>query len=184
MVGMRSIRKKKMTSIGSFDGVTFVNDIGNPYLHKRQDVHIRNVDNSKVGRAIVFDQHIIDKLYTREKLDEKQHNVCDKYLSVIARSGAFAKAPSSMEKIFDQSQVSGDGSRACILSQVHRIIIRECGRDSEKVFWKVMTVNPKQIDQPQLDSVVACANALLQYWYVSQQSPISLFQKAFVTHSQ
>mgnify|MGYP005694777421 FL=1 len=89
-----------------------------------------------------------------------------------------------MEKIFDQSQVSGDGSRACILSQVHRIIIRECGRDSEKVFWKVMTVNPKQIDQPQLDSVVACANALLQYWYVSQQSPISLFQKAFVDHSQ
>ena len=145
MVGMRSIQKKKMTSIGSFDGVTFVNDIGNPYLHKRQDVHIRNVDNSKVGRAIVFDQHIIDKLYTREKLDEKQHNVCDKYLSVIARSGAFAKAPSSMEKIFDQSQVSGDGSRACILSQVHRIIIRECGRNSEKVFWKVMTVNPKEI---------------------------------------
>lgn len=184
MVGMRNKQKKKTTSIGNFDGVTYINDIGNPYLHKRQDIHIRNVDDSKIGRAIVFDQHIIDVLYTTEQLDEKQHNVCNKYLSIISQSGAFAKAPSSMERIFDQSQVSPDGTKACILSQAQRVIVRECGNEAEKVFWKVMTANPRKINKSQLDSVIACANALLECWYVNQQSPISLFQKAFVDHSQ
>ena len=181
MVGMRSIQKKKMTSIGSFDGVTFVNDIGNPYLHKRQDVHIRNVDNSKVGRAIVFDQHIIDKLYTREKLDEKQHNVCDKYLSVIARSGAFAKAPSSMEKIFTSNYfLQRAMPRSIVLSPPVKQLQELCGNEKEKVFYRIMTGNPKRITESEYNVIVDCAEALLQLWYVNETSPVSLFQRAFL----
>jgi len=184
MVGMRNKQDQQTISIGISDELTIVNDVGNPYLHKRQDVHVGNVDGTKVGRAIVFDQHIIDILYTQEKINEKQHNVCDKYLFIISQSGAFATAPSSMERIFDQSQFSPDGTKACILSQAQRVIVKECGNETEKVFWKVMTANPRKINESQLDSVIACANVLLECWYVNQQSPISLFQKAFVSHSQ
>jgi len=99
MVGMRNKQDQQTISIGISDELTIVNDVGNPYLHKRQDVHVGNVDGTKVGRAIVFDQHIIDILYTQEKINEKQHNVCDKYLFIISQSGAFATAPSSMERI-------------------------------------------------------------------------------------
>ena len=47
--------------IGTFKSLK-VNDIGNSYTHKRQSVTITRIGNSNIGRAIVCDQHIIDKI--------------------------------------------------------------------------------------------------------------------------
>ena len=72
-----------MISIGNSD--IQINDVGNPNLHKKRSVGIVRFDSTNVGRAIVFDQHLIDILYKDKSFDERQHSACNKYLSVIAR---------------------------------------------------------------------------------------------------
>ena len=179
----RRLNKKKTTSIGNSNQSVYVNDIGNAYLHKQHEVAIRHLEGNKIGTAIVFDQHIIDKLYTHNLLDENQHNVCDKYLALIVKSGAFTAAPAEMEKIFTGNGFCSFSTKACVLQGVQEKIVAICGRDKEKTFWKIMTVNPTKINESQSNTVRECADALLKFWYTNQTSPVSLFQKAFVVQS-
>ena len=46
-----------------------------------------------MGRAVVLDQHIIDKLLTKKKITPNQHLVADKYYHLISTSGAFISSP-------------------------------------------------------------------------------------------
>jgi hypothetical protein len=66
---------------------------------------------------------------------------------------------------------------------VQRKIKEEVGIQKERVFWKLMISNSKKINALEVMIVQECANALLNYWYVSQQSPVSLFQQALSNHS-
>jgi len=181
MEGMQKLKNKKMTSTGISEEVLIVNDVGNSYLHLRHKVEVRSIDNTKVGRAIVFDQHIIDKLYTEQLINEKQHNVCDKYLGLISRSGVFPQSSAGdLDKIFTSNSSPSVNTKPLVLSQVQNRLVEDCGSKKEKEFWKVMTENPDRITQSQLDSVIDCSDAMLNFWYLSQTSPISLFQKAFL----
>ena len=47
-----------------------------------------------------------------------------------------------------------------------------------------MTSNPDSVSQSQIKTTQVCADALLSYWYVSQESPVSLFQQALINPSQ
>ena len=78
-----------------------INEIGNAYLHSKQRVGISKVEDTNIARAIVYDQHIIDSLYLSNKLNESEHNACDKYLGLIATSGAFLQSSAgAVDKIF------------------------------------------------------------------------------------
>ena len=66
-----------MISIGNSD--IQINDVGNPNLHKKRSVGIVKFDSTKLGRAIVFDQHLIDILYKDKSFDERQHS---EYLAI------------------------------------------------------------------------------------------------------
>ena len=59
-----------------------LNEIGNAYLHKHNKVGITPIKKSRQGRAIVYDQHLIDRLFIDSHIDEQQHNVLNKYLEV------------------------------------------------------------------------------------------------------
>lgn len=166
----------KITTTGSSN--LRIKDVGNPYLHKRNKVGITSVDNSKQGRAMVYDQHIIDQLYLSKDLNEQQHNACDKYLGMIHSSGAFATSfMGSLDKIFT-GQYSSATPRSVILVKVQRTIRKEVGLDGEKIFWKIMVDSPKKVSEEETLLVKACSDTLLNYWYVSLDSPVSLFQQA------
>lgn len=175
---MQKKKKSKTLTIGNSKQEVHVNDVGSPYLHKHHEVVIRAFDNKKVGRAIVLDQHLIDVLFHEDYLDSRQHNVCDKYLGMISKSGCFVSAHEPEERIFTGNGKSLPLSRACILLGVQKIIKEKCGSKKEGVFWKLMTNNPNRISQLQIKTVQECSNALLNYWYVSSTSPVSLFQQA------
>ena len=96
---MQKQKKLRTTLIGTFKSLK-VNDIGNSYTHKRQSVTITRIGNSNIGRAIVCDQHIIDKIFLDKSLNAQQHNVCNKYLELIVRSGALGKSSGLGEGIF------------------------------------------------------------------------------------
>ena len=53
-----------------------------------------------------------------------------------------------------------------------------CGGEKEKVFWRIMSDNPNRVNASQIATTSECANALLDFWYVNQESPVSLFQQA------
>ena len=165
---------------GSSNEEVHVNDVGSPYLHKQHEVVVRVFNNTKVGRAIVLDQHLIDVLFYEDYLDSRQHNVCDKYLGIISKSGCFAPAPELGERIFTGNGKFKPLPRACMLIGVHKIIREKCGVKKEGEFWKLMTNNPDRVSQSQIETTQECANALLNYWYVSQTSPVSLFQQALI----
>ena len=181
---MQKHNKSKTTTIGSSKEEIHVNDVGSPYLHKHHEVVIRVFNNTKVGRAIVLDQHLIDVLFHKDLLDTRQHNVCDKYLGIISKSGCFAQSSSAVsEKIFTTgSRKTGTIPQACILLGVQRSIKNICGNKKEGIFWKLMTENPNRINHLELSVIKECADALQTYWYVSQESPVSLFQQALSSH--
>jgi len=180
MVDMQKQKKYKTITIGSSDTPIHVNDVGSPHLHKHHEVVVRVFNNTKVGRAIVLDQHLIDVLFNEEQLDSRQHNVCDKYLGMISKSGTFPAAPQLSERIFTGNKNSQPLPKSCILIGVQRNIKEICGSAKERIFWKLMVDNPNKISILEVEVIRECANALLGYWYVSQENPVSLFQQALI----
>jgi len=160
-----------------------VNDIGSAYLHKRHKVQVKQFAKSKVGRAIVLDQHLIDVLFLNNDLDTQQHNVCDKYLGLLSKSGCFVQTPALDKILFTGHQNSASESRSVILIKVQRKITEEVGRKKEQLFWGLMVNNPKKINALEVMVIQECADALQNYWYVSQQNPVSLFQQSLVNQS-
>jgi len=57
------------------------------------------------------------------------------------------------------------------------------GAKKEQMFWKLMVNNPKEVNALEIMVVQECANALQNYWYISQQNPVSLFQQSLVNQS-
>ena len=158
-----------------------VNDIGSPYLHFRKQVAITRIGKSKVGRAIVFDQHIIDKSFLEKKLTAEQHNVCNKYLELIAKSGALGKALGMGKEIFTSHSFNQPPPKAVMLSKVQKKLVNDCGYNKEKVFWKIMVNNPEEICEGKELVMQQCSDALLTFWYISQKNPVSLFQQSLVS---
>ena len=182
---MQKHKKSKTTTIGSSDTPIHVNDVGSPHLHKHHEIVIRVFNNTKVGRAIVLDQHLIDVLFHHDQLDTRQHNVCDKYLGMISKSGCYVSSQTDGEKIFTTSNRNSTAiPKACILIPVQKTIIEICGNAKERVFWRLMVDNPNKISILELEIVRECADALLNYWYVSSESPVSLFQQALINPPQ
>ena len=181
MVAMQKQKKLKITLIGSSDKLK-VNDIGSPYLHLRNSVTITKIGNSNVGRAIVCDQHIIDKSFLEKKITAQQHNVCNKYLELIVRSGTFGSSSSSGlgDKIFTSHSSLSPPPRAVILTKVQNKIVKECGYGKEKMFWKIMVNNPKNLDERKELVMQDCSNALLTFWFIGRKNPVSLFQQSLV----
>ena len=184
MGDMQKQKKYKTTTIGISKEEVHVNDVGSPYLHKHHEVVIRVFNNTKVGRAIVLDQHLIDSLFHEDQIDSRQHNVCDKYLGMISKSGSFPAAPQLSERIFTGNNNSQPLPRSCILIGVQKNIRELCGKSKERIFWRIMVDNPSKITLIELEVIKDCANALLSYWYVSPESPVSLFQQALTNPSQ
>ena len=164
-----------MTSIGNLN-ILYYKDVGSRYLHKRNKVGITTIGRSKMARAMVYDQHIIDRLYLNKKITEYQHNVCDRYLGMIHSSGAFISTP-ALERIFT-SGCSSTTPRSVILIKVQRMLRKRCGRETEKRFWKIMTTNNKKPNDVDLLVVQKCSEALLNYWATDLNSPVTLFQQA------
>ena len=46
-----------------------------------------------------------------------------------------------------------------------------------------MTENPNRINHLELSVIKECADALLTYWYISPESPVSLFQQSLLNPS-
>ena len=89
-----------------------------------------------------------------------------------------------MDKIlFTGHQNSASESRSVILIKVQRKITEEVGRKKEQLFWKLMVNNPNKINALEVMVIQECADALQNYWYVSQQNPVSLFQQSLVNQS-
>ena len=172
----KRFRNLKTISIGS--SKTFkVNDVGSPHLHKHNKVGLTRV-NQNTARAIVYDQHIIDKLFLDDHINEQQHAVCDKYLGVISKSGAFSSSNSgSLDKIFT-SQYLPVPPRASVLSNVQKALTNRCGSYVEKRFWKIMCDNPKKVTEKDIAVVVMSSSALQDFWFIGRQTPVSLFQQA------
>ena len=174
---MKKQKKSKTTSIGS--SKIHVNDVGNPYLHSKHSVGIAKYEKSNVGRAIVFDQHLIDVLYTEDYLDDRHHNVCDRYLSMVVK-GLHISNPSFGERVSTGKYYLAPIPKSCILIKVQRHIREDCGGEIESRFWVLMSDSPKSISEVDVKIVQRCAESLLGYYYVSQDSPASLFQQALL----
>lgn len=177
-------KKSYMTIMtGSSEEEIHVNDIGSPYLHKRHKVQVKQFAKAKVGRAIVLDQHFIDTLFLNDDLDVQQHNVCDKYLGLLSKSGCFVQTPALDKILFTGSGNSGNQTKSCILIGVQRKIAEEVSIKKEQVFWKLMVNNPRKLNALNIEIVQQCADAMLNYWYVSQQNPVSLFRQSLTNQS-
>tara|TARA_R100001377_G_scaffold84998_2_gene69906 strand:+ start:1772 stop:2290 length:519 start_codon:yes stop_codon:yes gene_type:complete len=172
-----------MTTTGHSEEKVHVNDIGSPYLHKHHKVAIKVFTKSNVGRAIVLDQHIIDVLFLEDSIDARQHNVCNKYLGMISKSGCHVSPPDLTQILSTSKYYLAPLPRSCILIGVQRTITNIVGGQKEKVFWRLMTTNPKKIGESDINVVKECSDALLNYWYISQESPASLFQQALINQS-
>ena len=177
MGGMKKSKKLKMTSIGTSD--IHVNDVGNPYLHSKHKVGIAKFEKGNMGRAIVFDQHLIDILYTENHLDERQHNVCNKYLGMIIK-GTHLSNPSFGERISTGKYYIAPLPRSCILIKVQRHLRKTCGSKAEGRFWVLMSNSPRKVGDQDVKLMQVCAESLLGFYYISQESPVSLFQQALL----
>ena len=164
----------KMTSIGNLTNLHY-KDVGSRYLHKRNKVGITKIGRSRMARAIVYDQHLIDSLFLNKQITEYQHNVCDKYLGMIHSSGSFFSSPPA-ERIFTRKNSSSP--RSVILIKVQRMLRKKCGAETEKRFWDIMINNYKQPNEIDLLVVQKCSEALLSYWATDLNSPVTLFQQA------
>ena len=170
-------KKSKMISIGSSKKI-HVNDVGTPNLHSKHNVGIVEFAETNLGRAIVFDQHLIDCLYIHKYLDERQHGVCDKYLGIISK-GTRLSSP-QLEKVSTGKYYLAPIPRSCILINVQKHIRKSCGNKKESKFWLLMVNSPRKISEYDIDIVKDCANALTYYYSVSQTSPVSLFRQALL----
>lgn len=179
MEDMQKLKQLQITLIGSSKSLK-VNDIGSPYLHLRNSVTITKIGKSNVGRAVVCDQHIIDKSFLEKKLTAEQHNVCNKYLELIVKSGTFGKSTSSGfdDRIFTSHSSSTPPPKSIVLAKAQRKLVKECGYRKEKMFWRIMVDNPKEINESKELVMQDCSNALLTFWYISQKNPVSLFQQS------
>jgi hypothetical protein len=154
-----------------------LNEIGNAYLHKQSKVGIVPIEKSRQGRAIVYDQHIIDRLYIDSHINEQQHNILNKYLSVISRSGCFPSCFPDANKIFT-GQYSNSPPKAVVLVKVQKYLRKELGYRNESKLWKIFIENPKILGQKDIKLMVASGDCLMSYWFIGHQSPVSLFQQA------
>jgi len=154
-----------------------INEIGNVNLHERHNVKLTTIDSSKVARSLVTDQHLIDKLFTLKKLNPDQHKACDKYLHTINSSGAYAKGSSCWsDYVSSGNNPSKPIPRACILLKVQRALKKDCGKENEKIFWKIMVTNPGEINNDYISIIIQCSNTLIShYWY--DPNPTSIFQQ-------
>ena len=179
MVVMQKQKKLRTTLIGTFKSLK-VDDIGNSYTHKRQSVTITRIGNSNIGRAIVCDQHIIDKIFLDKSLNAQQHNVCNKYLESIVRSGALGKSSGLGEGIFTSHSSVQPPPRSVVLIKSQKKLIEECGYKKEKIFWSIMVKNPKSLNEKEMLVMQDCSNALLTFWFIGQTNPVSLFEQALL----
>jgi hypothetical protein len=169
------------TLIGALKSDLHVNDVGNPYLHKRHKVGFTQIDDSKISRAVVYDQHIIDRLFTTGQIDSQQHNSLNTYLEMISKSGALGTAVSLDQKTFAQNIFLLP--RATLLLAVQKFLYEVTSRDHEKILWRIMVKNPNKIKRIELSVVQETSDALQNFWGSSQESPVSLFQQAFLNPS-
>jgi len=154
-----------------------LNEIGNAYLHKHNKVGIVPIEKSRQGRAIVYDQHIIDRLYIDSHINEEQHNILNKYLSVISRSGCFPSCFPDANKIFT-GQYLNSPPKAIILVGVQKHLRKDLGVKNESRLWKIFVDNPKKLSKRDIKLVNALAESLMTYWFIGHQNPVSLFQQA------
>ena len=178
---MADIKKKKKqmtTSTGKYKKKLHFNELGNTYLHKQKKIGVAQIGRSNLGRAIVYNQHIIDQLFLDKKISEFEHNACDKYLGLIHTSGTFGITDSSpREKIFT-SHSFFQPPKSLILIKVQRVLRKSCGVENERMFWHIMTSEPKKLSKIEVLVLKKCSHALLNYWYIDTNSPVSLFQQA------
>jgi len=177
MVDTKRKNTYQTTTIGQSNDI-FVNDIGNKELHQKFRIGISTIKDTKVGRAVITDQHIIDVLFSEQNLNAQQHNALNKYLEQIVKSGVFAK-PQSMERIFG----SGGNKplpRAVSLVYVQRVIRENLSNEHEQISWGVMVKNPNKISNLQTQVMTEVAELLQNHFGVSPDSPVALFQQALL----
>jgi len=177
MGDMKKQKKLKTTSIGI--SKIHVNDVGNPHLHAKHEIGIVKFEKGNMGRAIVFDQHLIDVLYKDGHLNERQHKVCDKYLGVLVK-GMHMSTPQMTERISTGKYYLSPPPRSVILIKVTRHLKKLCGNESEKRFWNLMSASPKRVGEADIAVMIKCSDALLEFYYVNEDSPVSLFQQALL----
>tara|TARA_R110000764_G_scaffold47727_3_gene106286 strand:- start:401 stop:934 length:534 start_codon:yes stop_codon:yes gene_type:complete len=172
-------KKPKTISTGQTSNEVFLNEIGTPKLHEKHSVGIEKI--GKMGRAVVLDQHIIDKLLNKKKITPNQHLVADKYYNLISTSGAFISSPPFERVSISINNRSKPLPRGLVLLTVQRILRTECSPEKENEMWIIMVNNPSEINDEQLDCVRECLDALLERWGISlSRSPVALFQQACV----
>jgi hypothetical protein len=167
--------KKTTTSTGTSE--VHVNDVGNPYLHRRHELGITKFEDGNVGRAVVFDQHIIDMLYKHDFLDDQQHAACDRYLGTVIK-GLHMTNPPFGERLSTGKYYIAPAPRCLILIKVQRHLRINCGIDEENRFWVLMTNAPRKINEKDVRIIRDCAEALLKYYSFSEDSPTSQFRQA------
>ena len=177
MGDMTKQKKLRTISIGTSD--VHVNDVGTPYLHKRHKVGIAKFEKGRAGRAVVFDQHLIDVLYTEKHLTEQQHNACDKYLGVLSK-GMHMTNPSFGDRITTGRYYLAPVPKSCILIKVQRHIRQSCGRKIENRFWVLMSGDKKEASNLEIKLIQTCADSVLSFYYISLENPASLFQQALL----
>ncbi len=170
--------KKNTTLISSLQ----INDIGNQKLHERHDVAVVSISNSRMGRAIVLDQHLIDRLYQQKHINEQEHLVADRYLNMIAKSVSTSSVCMMLQKGFSPTAYTYTVPRSVILVGVQRRLRKDLGNEQERVFWKVMIDNPKHISEDILELIKLACESLQAYWYVGVNSPVSLLEQAIRDH--
>ena len=75
---------KTITSGQSFEDV-YLNDVGTSQLHQRHSVGIEKL--GKMGRAVVLDQHIVDKLFVKKLLTPPQHSIATNTIRLYVKVG-------------------------------------------------------------------------------------------------
>jgi hypothetical protein len=170
-------RRKSTTTISTGKSKAIVNDLGSEYLRDRHQVGIVRFEKSNIGRAVVVDQHLIDRLHSDNFIDDNEHNVCDKYLEVTAK-GMHLSSPGFAEKKSTGKYYSAPVPKSCILIRVQRHLIEFCGRQAEKRFWRLMVRSPKSVNELDVEIVKSCAGALTDFYPLTADSPLEIFQRA------
>ena len=68
--------------------------------------------------------------------------------------------------------------KAIILVGVQKHLVKELGVKNESRIWKIFIDNPKKLGKRDIKLVNALAESLMNYWFISHQNPVSLFQQA------
>jgi len=173
---------KKLTKNTTLISSLKVNDIGSQKLHERHEVAVVSINNSRMGRAIVLDQHLIDRLYKQKYIDEQEHLVADRYLNMIAKSISTSSVCMMLQKGFSPTAYTYTVPRSVMLVGVQRKLRKDIGNEQERMFWKIMINNPKHISEDILELIKDACESLQAYWYVGVNSPVSLLEQAIQDH--